>query len=246
MNPSIIKEKLRNTLPVKNITSEQFGKLAQCVRRLDGYKSCRQIFVSPVASLWQVRINALLDQKELIMPCGGLKQGFVRFKPNSISFSQLGHAVSFMGMEKFGERLTTAALKKLKIDLFLMDSEAVDKWGGRLGDGLGVTDLAMAILGECNAINNEARIFSIIAENRLVLERLPREPWDITLDGMISLSTIEYYKREGTLAPNIHWSTLPRKRVRKIQPLWDIYCAANPEKPTTTAKRKNQNGHFCS
>ena len=228
MESSSAKEILRGRLPSENISPNKFGKLAESVRRLDGYRECRQIFVSPGEILWQVRINALLDQKELIMPTGGLKQGFVRFRPNTIPFNQLGYAVSFKGMEKFGEYLTRPDLEKLDVGLCLVDSEAVDRQGGRLGDGLGFTDLAIAILRGYDAIHSEALLFSVVAENRVLQESLPDDPWDIKLDGIITLGKIDYLKRDRAAWPTILWPALPLKRIRKIQPLWDMYCANNP------------------
>jgi len=218
------KNTIRAALAPKDITAADSGRLAERIRRLEGYRQCREIFIAPVESLWQARINALFDQKTLIMATGGLKQGFVRFKPNTIVFNQLAHAVSYKGMDKFGERLSTEALKELKIDLCLLDSEAVDQHGGRLGEGLGLTDLALAILQEQGAMAEGTRFISIAAENRRLAEDLPREAWDIALDGVVTLEETYYHKRQEGEVPKIEWSALPKKRIRKVQPLWDIYC----------------------
>jgi 5-formyltetrahydrofolate cyclo-ligase len=222
------KQLVREKLPESDLLFSHFGKLAEQVRRIDNYRNCKQIFVAPAKALGQIRINTLLDQKELIMPSGGLKRGFVRFRPNTIPFNKLGHAVSFKGMEKFGDILSSTDLASLKIDLFLVDSEVVGCEGGRLGDGLGFTDLAIALLAEYGAAAQNRQIFSIAAENRVLSDPLPRDPWDITLDGVVTTARINYFTPNNGAPLNISWSDLPKKKIKKIQPLWDLFRKLNP------------------
>jgi len=218
-----MKSSLRASLPPEKLDAASYGRLAEKVRRLPGYRQCRRIFVSPVPSLRQARINALLDQKELVTASAALKRGFVRFRPNTIPFKQLGHAVSFKGLDSFGERLHTAALAEMGITLGVVAAQAVDPWGGMLGDGLGLTDLALGILAECGGLMPEAMVYALVAENRLLEERLPKDPWDVTLSGVITLGDFAFKGGGGPVSKGVDWSALPKKRIRKIQPLWDLW-----------------------
>jgi 5-formyltetrahydrofolate cyclo-ligase len=224
---SLSKDELRGSLPCSDLSAAQFGRLAEQVRRLSYYGEARQIFVDPVPSLLQVRINAILDRKELILPSGGLKEGFFLVKPHTIPFNKLSYALSFKGISEFGEKLPSAILGRLEIGIAVVASEAVDIFGGHLGDGLGFTDISLALLKEYGALANNCKIIAGAAANRVLTEPLPSDPWDINLDGYVTQTGTQSVSSAGSI-PNIIWSALPKKRVRKIQPLWDLYCTNNP------------------
>ncbi|MFA6499857.1 MAG: hypothetical protein WCV64_11075, partial [Desulfurivibrionaceae bacterium] len=57
------------------------GKSAELVRRLERYRDAKRIFVGPTVRLQQLRINALTDGKELLVPGPGLKEGFYLLAP---------------------------------------------------------------------------------------------------------------------------------------------------------------------
>ena len=79
------------------------GKIAEAIRRQDAYRQCRQIFVSPSPDLAQIRINALLDGKELVVSGPGLKEGFYQLRPYVVPFPKLAFAVSLKGLPVHGQ-----------------------------------------------------------------------------------------------------------------------------------------------
>ena len=105
-------------MPEERIFAVQ-GKLAENLRRSASYRQCHQIFVDPSLLLRQVRVNALLDGKELIMPGAGLKEGFYLLKPYQIPFKNLVMGVTYTGLERYGCRLTAADISALHISLLL-------------------------------------------------------------------------------------------------------------------------------
>lgn len=224
------KEELRSSLPLSDLTADKFGKLSEQVRRSPLYREAKQIFIAPDPALLQVRINAIIDQKVVVMPSPGLKLGFLRFKPNCIPFNKLPHALSFKGMTEFGEQLPSHSLGSLKLDLVVIFSEAVDSFGGRLGDGLGFVDLTLALCNEYGALGDGCKIVSVVPENGVLLEALPSAPWDIRIDGYMTPSQTSYFSGEREV-PYIIWPALPKKRIRKVQPLWDLFCEKNPLNP---------------
>ncbi|MBU3937029.1 MAG: hypothetical protein KKD53_05830, partial [Proteobacteria bacterium] len=74
------------------------GKSAEIVRRLEKYRDAKRIFVGPTARLQQIRINALTDGKELLVPAPGLKEGFYLLAPYEIPFKHLAFAVGYNGL----------------------------------------------------------------------------------------------------------------------------------------------------
>ncbi|MDD5759076.1 MAG: 5-formyltetrahydrofolate cyclo-ligase [Desulfobulbaceae bacterium] len=193
------------------------GKIAEAVRRLDAYRQCRQIFVSPAADLAQIRINALLDGKELIMPGPGLKEGFYLFHPYVIPFAKLAFAVSLKGLPIHGTLLRHPELSKLSISLLITEALAVDRSGHRLGDGSGFFDLACAILKQCGALTKATTILAVGTTPETA--ELPIDPWDVTVHGLIGAQGEFLFSSGGDL-PKIDWQQLPKQRIKKVTPLW--------------------------
>lgn len=207
-----------------------WGRAAEQVRRLDGYRQAKQIYVGPAPSLLQVRINALLDGKELIMPAPGLREGFYLIKPFVVPFKELAVAVTFRGQAKYGQRLRRAELAALRLDLLLTDALAVDSAGGRLGKGTGYFDLACAIFAEYKILALDCGVYGVIAPHQFQTELLPQEPWDVPLTGWVTREESRILTASATIPPII-WESVAPRRVRKLQPLWEIHAALKFDPP---------------
>jgi len=196
------------------------GRAAELLRRESAYRSARQIFVSPLPPLQQVRINCLLDGKDLIVPAPGLKDGFYLLKPYSVPFHQLPHSVSMKGFAKAGQRLTRLELGSLAISLLVTGAAAVDPQGNRLGDGLGFFDLSFAILAEMGAISRDALVATFIHAEQMVEQPLPAACWDVLTDIIVTKHQVYRPEHVTTSPRRIFWEHLPDKKIRKISPLW--------------------------
>jgi len=196
------------------------GRTAELLRRDAAYRSARQVFVSPVPSLQQVRINALLDGKELIVPAPGLKDGFYLLKPYSIPFQQLPHSVTLKGFAKAGQRLTRPEVEGLAVSLLVTDAVAVDLQGNRLGDGLGFFDLSFAILTALGAMSRDALIAAFVNEWQIMAKPLPTACWDVPADIIVTEQQIYRTEHVAALPRPIFWEHLPDRKIRKITPLW--------------------------
>ena len=193
------------------------GKLAEAVRRIEAYRRCRQIFISPAPALAQLRINALLDGKELIVPGPGLKEGFYRLRPFSVPFPKLSLAVSLKGVPMHGELLQHQDLASLAIEVLITEALAVDAQGGRLGDGTGFFDLACAILNRCGALAEAPAIWAAAVPHRP--QELPVDPWDVGMHTLIGLQGVVSFPQRASL-PALDWQHLSSQRIKKVTPLW--------------------------
>ncbi len=213
----MLKEEWRAALLAQGRAAANEGRRAEALRRLPVYRQSRRLFVSPAAELTQIRINALLDGKELIMPGPGLKEGFYLVKPFSVPFPRLKLAVSLRGVVLYGRLLRHEELPGLGIDLLLTEALAVDDQGGRLGDGSGFFDLAAAVLNQSGALSPEAQVWAAGARHRP--PALPLDPWDVPMHGLIEAEEVLVFSTSGAL-PGIYWQALPAARIKRLTPLW--------------------------
>ena len=201
----------------------EWGRLAQRVRGLEAYRGARRVFVAPSPLLAQVRMNVLVDGKELLMPAPGLKDGFYLCRPYVIPFADLFYATTWHGLPRYGQLLDNKALRGKKVDLLLADAVAFDRQGTRLGDGNGFFDLACAVFAELGILDRErAAIVALGADEQLVSEVLPVDPWDVGLDEVITPAGGLAFPEGNRARPTILWSHLAPERVRRLNPLWKL------------------------
>lgn len=221
------KERIRQRMEEAAGASLHPGKIAELLRRQDLYRRSDTLFVGPAPQLSQIRINALLDGKTLVVPAPAIKKGFYRLKPYATPFKDLSHAVSLKGLDSFGRLLAPAALARLHIDLALTDCLAVSPGGGRLGHGTGFFDLAMALLSEWGAVDSTTLFGAVGGQEQLLGEDLPQEGWDVRLHFFLSQQGISLFPGDMQQL-HIFWEAVAKKRIRKIEPLWQLYQARHP------------------
>lgn len=201
------------------------GRTAEALRRLDAYRRSRHVFIEPSPALAQMRINALLDGKELIVPGPGLREGFYCLKPFSVPFPKLSLAVSLKGVPVYGQLLPHQALARLEIGVMVAEALAVDGRGFRLGDGSGFFDLACAILSHCGALAEGALAVAAAVAHRP--EWLPADSWDVRMDGVLGPQGLDLFSHEEEHLA-IDWGQLTMQRIKKITPLWQEWKRLHP------------------
>ncbi|MFC1523576.1 5-formyltetrahydrofolate cyclo-ligase [Thermodesulfobacteriota bacterium] len=215
-----IRESLLDNLPQTGIAPEQRGKIAELLRRNSEYRQARQIYCTPDIDLDQIRINTLLDGKELLMPAPGLKQGFYRIKPFSVPFPELYSAVNYKGVSKFGEIVQVAEFSKVAIDLVVCAALGIDPEGRRIGGGTGYFDLAMAILEQLGGLRPDILVMALAGEKQLLSETLPEDPWDVAVDCVLTPQGERCFTQKGRRMPGLFWDALSEKSIRKNDLLW--------------------------
>ena len=206
-------------------TPPHWGKVAEKLRGLQSYRDTVTVFASPHESLLQARINCLVDGKSLLMPGPSIREGFFLLAARSIPYKNLPVAVTYKGLEKYGQRLQGDNMSGLSVALLLTDSLAVDGTGGRIGDGYGYFDLCCALLQEIDAIEHDAEILTFIQEDQISQDMLPQEQWDIKMSSAITPKQILQFEPSGQI-PQIFWEVLPHDKIKRIDPLWKLYSKA--------------------
>lgn len=215
------KNSLRQEMAAAPLAAFNPGFVAECLRKQDVYRRSSTLFVSPAPALQQVRINALVDGKTLVLPGPALKKGFYLLKPYAVAFKDLGHAVSLKGIETFGTLLSMKALARLHVDLALTDCLAVAPDGGRLGQGTGFFDLAMAILAEVGGVDDQTVFGAVGAPDQLMIAVWPQDSWDVRLHFFVAgPEPVRLWA--GGQHLRVEWPALAKKRIRKTEPLWQL------------------------
>jgi 5-formyltetrahydrofolate cyclo-ligase len=217
---SVLREKFAVDVADRLPQRSEWGRIAERLRRTEAYRQAHCVFVGPADILSQIRINVLMDGKELIMPSPALKEGFFLCRPSDIPFAKRSFAVSFKGLAKFGEKLGLDGFAGLGIGLSVADALAWDQSGNRLGDGMGFFDLSWALLKTLGAMSDRGAVLGVGGRAQCV-DLLPVDPWDVKMDGVITEDGIDVFANdqiEGVL----FWEQLPAKRIRKMSLLWKL------------------------
>jgi len=213
------------------------GRIAEQVRRLAAYRRAARVLFTPSPLLHQARINALVDGKELLMPGQRLREGFYLLRPYTVPFADLGHAVSYKGLARHGQRLSMEELAAVPVGLLLVDPLAVDAQGGFVGDGKGFVDLSVAILGELRALASNAEVYGVGEEAQLLSRAIALDAWDVRLAGLVTPQGLLPCTGGNLAGGRVLWQELPEIRVRKITPLWKLW-----QKRHESVDRKAENG----
>jgi len=219
----------RSVTPV-NSAAPQWGKAAEKLRNLQEYRDAATVFAAPGKALLQARINCLVDGKNLIMPAPSIRDGFFLVPAHRVSFKDLSAAVTYKGLEKYGQLLKNNTMPGLSVRLLLTDSLAVDPGGGRLGDGKGYFDLCCALLQELCALQQDRAVFTFILEEQISRDPLPQDTWDIKMSGAVTPGRIIMFD-PPVQKPAILWDLLTMDRIRRIDPLWKLYSLRNKKLP---------------
>lgn len=223
---SVLREKFAVDVDDRLPERSEWGRIAERLRRTEAYRQAKQVFVGPAAILSQIRINVLMDGKELIMPSPALKEGFFLCRPGTIPFAKRSFAVSYNGLTKFGERLGLDEFIGLDIGLFVADALAWDRSGNRLGNGMGFFDLSWALLKTLGAASDRAAVLAVAGRGQCV-NLLPIDPWDVKMDGLITEDGIDFFTNDQ-IEGALFWEQLPAKRIRKMSLLWKLSKMITP------------------
>jgi 5-formyltetrahydrofolate cyclo-ligase len=186
----------------------------------DIFRNASTIKVNPDSPQQPVRYLALKAGKKLVMPTPRLKEGFLLLDPSEIPKHMLKHASTIRGAFKLGRKIRLNEIPR--VDLIVVGSVAVDKYGGRLGKGEGYSEIEYAILKELNKVDDDTPIATTVHDIQVLDTVIPKEPWDVPVDYIFtpikSLRTIGIKSRPQ----GIIWDKLNKKKLSEIPVLREI------------------------
>jgi 5-formyltetrahydrofolate cyclo-ligase len=197
------------------------NKAAERLRRLKVYQQAKTIMVPPDQAQLQVRVNALLDGKALIMATPGLQDGFYLVEKGNIKIKYWKTAVRSSGVRRFGTRLRTTQQEIGAIDLLATGAVAVGLAGERMGKGSGYFDLEYMILREIGSVNESTPLCALVDDCQ-VREGVPMEEQDVAVDLIITPTRVITVERTLPRPSKIPWGLLGERRIKGMRPLREL------------------------
>lgn len=180
-------------------------------------KTAKVVKVNPDAPQRAVRELMLRAHIKVVMPTPRISEGFLLLDPDKIPENVLSVASTIQGAFRYGERVDPQNLPR--IDLIVAGSVVVDVFGGRLGKGEGYSELEYGILVECRKISRDVPIVTTVHDVQVVTEKIPLEPWDFTVDWIMTPT-----RSVQTVGPKIRpkgilWEYLEKDKLVRISVL---------------------------
>jgi 5-formyltetrahydrofolate cyclo-ligase len=205
---------------------EGAGKAAERLRGLPEYKSAKRVMVPPDQAQLQVRINALMDGKELIMASPGLREGFFLVRKDMIKVPLWPKALRGSNIAFYGKPLS---LKEIgEIDLLITGAVAVGLNGGRLGKGKGYFDLEYQILREIGAVKEDVPIVAHVDDSQ-VFDEVPLEEGDVSVNVIVTPTRVLRVNGPLWRPQGIKWDRIPSKLIKRMKLLWELSRSSKPE-----------------
>ena len=182
--------------------------------------SSRVVKVNPDAPQRGVRFRALRQGKLLLMPTPRLREGFWLIDPGRLAANQLFAASSIRGASQLARPIGLDELPE--IDLLVFGSVAVSAAGDRVGKGEGYAELEFATLRTLRRVPDDVVIATTVHDAQVV-ESIPREPFDVTLDLICTPTRTLRVAQRGPRPSGILWDMLPAERRGEMPILEELY-----------------------
>lgn len=198
---------------------EGAGRAAERVRYLPEYREAHRVMVPPDQAQLQVRINALMDGKDLIVASPGLREGFFLFRRGDLKPPLWSKALRGSNLPYYGKPLRLEEIGP--IDLMITGAVAVGLNGGRIGKGKGYFDLEYLILREVGAVGEETPIVAVV-DDLQVYEEVPVDEGDVPVDVIVTPTRTLRVLRPSR-PKGIPWSRIPLRIIKRMKPLWELH-----------------------
>ena len=197
----------------------------QKVIELEEFKKAKIIKVNPDKPQEEVRYQVLDHDKGLIVPTPRLSKGLfnrLSSEPGKDK-DHLRKLASREGIDKMSKPVPMAS--RIKVDLVVVGSVAVDRLGRRIGKGEGFADLEFAMAASHHGAVNADTIIVTTVHDVQVFEKLPEklfESHDIPVDIIVTPTEVIRVDKRLPKPDHIIWNILTRQKFEQIPILREI------------------------
>ncbi|XP_026470436.1 methenyltetrahydrofolate synthase domain-containing protein-like [Ctenocephalides felis] len=196
---------------------------AQRLSELDVFKQAKTVLVNPDKPLECVRILALEEGKQLVVPVPRLQSGLLTkiVMPENNSKYHVRRAITRKGLN---EAPTVDLNSDINIDLLIIGSVAVSRNGLRIGKGRGYTDLEFAIMQHAKALNQDSLIITLVHDCQ-VKDDMPSALFgahDVPVDIIITPTETIMVSGRPPRPTHIMWNLISERRLNTVNALKKI------------------------
>jgi 5-formyltetrahydrofolate cyclo-ligase len=173
------------------------------------FQQARVVKVNPDAPQRYLRAEVLRAGKILLAPTPWLRGGFLVLDPATIDPKAYAKAAAIGGLFQYGR--PTPLEEAPKPDLLVVGSVAVSLTGARTGKGEGYGEIEYALLRELGRIDAETPIATTVHDLQVV-EALPLEPFDVTVDLIVTPTRLIRVEGPRQRPERIIWDLLPDEK----------------------------------
>lgn len=196
-------------------------RAANRLLNLNVFISADIVKVNPDSPQRSARRLCLEWGKVVIMASPRLRSGFLLLDPKRIPPSRYDEAVTIRGAFRWGDVIKISSLPK--IDLMITGSVAVSSYdGARIGKGGGYAELEYGILREYDLMDEDTPIVTTVHDVQ-VIDRIPKEPHDLTVDYILTPTRALRVCRRGGRPVGILWDLLSEEKIAEIPILRELY-----------------------
>ncbi len=178
------------------------------------FKEARVVKVNPDSPQRAVRELVLRSGKILIMPTPRISKGFLLINPKGLPPNTYSIASTISGAFRYGRNVDPEDL--LQVGLVVTGSAVVSIYGERLGKGEGYSELEYGILVEYGKLSHEVPIITTVHDVQVVDQHIPLEPWDFTVDYIITPTKTLKAVGSRVRPPRILWEYLSEDKIKSI------------------------------
>lgn len=198
------------------------------------YRSSSALFITPDNCLEELRRQALLDGKSILITTYGIKRGFWLLDPAAIKReweSRLGggqgwawYAATLDGMERVARAVSLQDLvdEGVRIPVMITGTGAINTQGIRFGKGHGYFDLEWAMLYSIGAITTETTAVSVVHDCQLLEEELRPDVFDTVCDYVVTPSRVVEVRGAQKPTCGILYDRLQPGMLEEIPPLAEL------------------------
>ncbi|KAK8175575.1 5-formyltetrahydrofolate cyclo-ligase [Phyllosticta citrichinensis] len=193
---------------------------------LPAYRDANIVFIAPDNCLEQLRRDALRDGKTVLVTTYGIRRGFWLLEPAAIAASEwsVEHAAMLDGMERVGRAVALSSVARLRVDLLVTGTGAINARGVRFGKGHGYFDLEWALLYSVGAVDAATPAVALVHDCQVVPDDVTLVPdeFDTVVDFVVTPSLL--VEVEGPQKPvvGILWERLREGMMEGIPPLREL------------------------
>ena len=183
------------------------------------FQQARVVKVNPDAPQRFLRAEVLRHGKLLLAPTPRLREGFLVLDPATIPPTAYGRAAAIGGLFQYG--VPTDIRSAPQPDLLVVGSVAVSPDGARTGKGEGYGEIEYALLRRFGRIGPETPVATTVHDLQVV-EGLPLEPFDVTVDLIVTPTRVIEVSQTRSRPDDILWDLLPEEKIEAIPLLQEL------------------------